>query len=78
MDCKSLWIKVSAKCINVNVVCLPIYLCKGGQRAGAVQVNLTPLISRDALATDASHSRDLYIYASQVIKSTLFPKCFIQ
>ncbi len=27
--------------------------CNGGQLIGAVQVNLTPLISRDALATDA-------------------------
>ncbi len=30
-------------------------LCSyGGQLVGAVQVNLTPLISRDTLATDAS------------------------
>ncbi len=29
-------------------------MCNGGQRVDAVQVNLTPLISRDALATDAT------------------------
>ncbi len=36
-------------------VCVYIYLyiCNGGQ-IGAVQVNLTPLISSDTLATDAS------------------------
>ncbi len=35
-------------------VCVRVYICVTGQRVGAVQVNLTPLISRDALATDAS------------------------
>ncbi len=29
-------------------------MCDGGQLVGAVQVNLTPLISRGALVTDAS------------------------
>ncbi len=30
------------------------WMCNGGQRVDAVQVNLTPLISRDTLATDAT------------------------
>ncbi len=31
-----------------------LYICNGGQRVGAVHVNLTPLISRDTLVIDSS------------------------
>ncbi len=36
------------------IYCVKKNMCNAGQWVDAVQVNLTPLISRDALATDAS------------------------
>uniref|UniRef100_A0A9J7Y8U9 Zinc finger, NFX1-type containing 1 n=1 Tax=Cyprinus carpio carpio TaxID=630221 RepID=A0A9J7Y8U9_CYPCA len=45
--------------------------CNGGQQVGAVQVNLTPLISRDALATDASSCSHL---ASLLVRPPLMPE----
>ncbi len=41
-------------CVFAGSMTSTVSLCNGVQLVGAVQVNITPLISKDVLGTDAS------------------------